>query len=384
MARNYNNPTAGLAVPPSFGALPLLDDDLTESNLTSDVFQRPGGLYELGVIVNVSAFSATTSSFILQGSADGTNYHQVATITVTATGTYSFGDQGLPVPRFRYFRVQATVSGGAATFTADVVVNGIYQGTGFSLFNETLTVAGAAVNGTTQSRPAGALLATVQAVVNRTAGTLSLLLQGSTDGTNWITLATEAGINLTTSVVFDEGGDDNVSLGGFTYFRVRGTTSDFTGSVVVYWAFDSNDANRVDSVVDTNGINTNTAFLKVAMTAAAEVADERRITFTFTNFDGSALGTAINFLAVVSDTSLAGEVDLASNAVWDVAAVTGILRAGGGSNRIVGTTDATGVFVIDLQDAANETVYVSVLSGQVANTIPVIIAQNPELSVAFA
>jgi len=371
--------------PPSPAALPLLDADLATVAAAAAVqtssFARPGGLYELGVVINVSAFSATTVVYTLQGSHDNSNWHSVDTVTVTATGAYSLGGQGVVVPRYGYFRVQALSAGGAGTSTADVVANGIYQGTGFRVASETITVDNANVNGATMPRVSGSLLGTVQVVPTRTDGTATLILQGSPDGTNWIALATETGVT-TGPVVFTENGDANVAWGGLTQFRVRVVTSDFTGSFAVYWGQDENDAGRADSVVDPNGINPK-AFMKVAITAAAEAGNARDITFTFTNFDGSPVTQVVNFMAVVSNTTLSGQIDLATNATWGAASV-GALRAGSGSNRMIGSTNALGVFTISLADLATETVYVSVVPGGAPNTIACVIAEYPELSVAFA
>lgn len=385
---------------------------LTDAALIGAAWERPSGLL-VGTVVGVmSAFAAPTTSvqLILEGSHDavagtvgsGTWFVLAETIGVgnfTATGTKTLNpDLGdvIDFQRWKMLRLRAVNTGGGTFTLAGTIVGRALSGDHKYHVTSSLTRTAATVNTTGEVRFESAILTCGYMKFSAMAaggGTDSVTcnLQGSYDGgTTYVTIAsgTATPSGGAQSVLFTQDGNTLINLAGYTHFRIQlvdNGTNTYTG--VGYLGFESCDVRAgLYGEEATTAEVINTMLCTAEGSAGAQAVRTIAVTIQLKRLDGSPLLAARNIEVVVSDTLDAGADDLASNAVIS-GVTTGTLVAGSGSNRAAITTNTSGLAVVNITDAVNETVYTMAFapgSGVPSSLARFALVQTSQVACVFA
>lgn len=376
----------------------FIDDSITNASLNGTTTLRPGGLTEVSILVNVTAHSGggNTQTVILEGSNDGgTNFHTIwqtdASSALSATGAVVMNNTNgnvIDISRWQRIRVRLTSTGG--TFTASVKVSGFNKPAEALLQTTSFTRSAATENGAAFGRQGGSRYASVQvvctALVLGAATSISVDLQGSMDGTTWVNLASTVSVVTTNSQVMQQGGNELIDLGGFNRFRfvaadVGGAATSYT--LAGYIGTDGSDWLINDGASASNVSFNSTFAIADLISVGAEAGNAIAVEYQLLKFDGTPLLGARQIAVVLSDTDLAGDFDLATNATI-ASATTGTLVAGTGTNAAVLTTTTAGLFGISVSDAMAETVYVVPGSGRVIpNSSPFVVARADQATAVF-
>lgn len=397
---------------PRYGFTPkfIPQQQVTDAAPTGTAIARPAGLRQ------VLVFAATNDPFggpgevnlIIEGSNDGSGWVTVGQLTSTDYFTAQFQEKilsggSVDLQHWRFFRVRSAIVSGAPTYTITVLITGIARDCECFLRGDEEDLIFANRLGATPlfevtpafRRPAGTLLTNlqVQATGVVLGGITSFIyrLQGSPDnGTTWVNIGS-VDITADGTYTMTVDGDSFFSLGSYSLLRFAyfvnggpGPTTAFT-ALQAFMTLDSCDW-VIDDASSSSGGSLGDAFIAVDFGApGAEVGDTIAIAGQVFDTNGSPLLGVRKIELVLSDTSEAGDLDLANNAQFS-AVNTGTAIAGIGTNRIVLDTDASGVFDVDVNDVAAETVYLSAVNprGPVSLANPQIVAASAEADLTFA
>jgi hypothetical protein len=356
---------------------------LSDTGLIGPAWTRPSGLLFGTVVGVVSTFTAPTTSIqlILEGSHDavegsvgsGTWFviaETIGTGNFTATGTKTLNpDLGdvVDFQRWKMLRLRVVNTGGGVIAVSGTIIGRALAGEAHVYQTAALTRTAATVNDTGEVRFRSSIVTCGYvrfSAAGHSAGSDSVTcnFQGSYDnGTTWVTLAsgTATPSGGAQTVALTQDGNTLMNLAGYDHIRLQlvdnGTN---TYTAIGYFGMDSCDVRA-----GLYGEGDSTAELLTTMdctvSGSAGAQDAFRgiaVTFQVKRLDGSPLLAARTLQVIVSDTLNAGAGDLATNAVVS-GVTTGTLVAGSGSNRATVTTNTSGVAVVTITDAVNETVY---------------------------
>lgn len=385
----------------------LIDEVLTEVALTGVSVERPSGT-RMAVCVGVFTLNAGPGEvqLIVEGSNDGSNWFTLGSTTsednFTATSTVVLNASStgqVDLQRFANVRARAVIVSGAPDFDLQTIITGIGDDSERFLFEQEFTRSGltpVSQSGDAKIRPSGTALCNAQVtatgVVLGGLASVAVALQGSPDGgTTWITLGTVS-VTGNGSQLISVNGDTFFSLGSYSRFRFAvadgggapgaGTAFTITGRLScdsVDWTMTEESGSGGTGPFDPDNV-----FIAVEFSdPTAEVANVRSLSFHLHQAGGSPLAAARRVELILYDTSLAGDLDLASNATF-TGATTGVIVAGTGTNRLLITTNANGEATVQITDAAVETVYCTAVNPAGPQTTPQLIVSAPEVSLAFA
>ena len=387
-----------------FSPLTPFDGSLTNATLVTAAIPRVAGLRYVVVpgIFTLVAGAGSVQLF-LEGSNDAVNWVVCAqsgpTELFTTNGQEeilnSEGSGQADLEHFAYLRVRAAIVAGAPTFSLRVIVSGISRDSEKFLKTDTYVRSGATPtvqNGLTNVRPAGTRMVNAQLVASGVvlggATSFDVVLQGSPDGgTTWFDIAS-ASVTANGSQLLLADGERFVSLGSYSRFRtivqdvgVAGALAAF--SISVYTSLDS-----VDWIADSEGsggsFDSNEVFIEAVFgPPSAEVADVITIGLQLYDAEGAVLLESRKVEFILYDTSDAGDLDLASTAVFNVL-TSGTVIAGLATNRLVLTTTAGGQASVDVLDAAVETTYLTAVNPRANLGTPQYIAQASQATLVFA
>lgn len=195
---------------------------------TVNITQTVVGIYDrVSLQVVVTKYSGTVGgTCILQGSIDGTNYKDVNTDTLTlanqTTNTKIWVLEGSP---FYYYRIQC-IGTGTMSAQAKGYFFGAGQGGSKHSVNTMLSDISATSDTTTNTGTGYVQLqvkgtyenVAIQATVDKISGTVAgtVTLQGSNDGTNFVTLDNSYSADYTTSAPYTTGGATTLSCSNVT------------------------------------------------------------------------------------------------------------------------------------------------------------------------
>jgi len=389
----------------------IINEALTDASLVGTAVPRTAGLQYV-VAMGTFALTAGTGEvqLLVEGSNDNSNWvtlgQTAPTENFTTNGQFQLLNVGgtgqVDLEHWAWIRTRAVIVAGTPTFTLTTIVTGIARDCDKFLrgsddpFGPRLGATPTVQNSTTFKRPAGTLLANCQAVaVGVVLGGLTsfdVAVQGSPDGgTTWIDLAT-ASITGDGAVTLLDDTSRFFSLSQYFNLRfqvldngVAGGTTAFT-SITFYMSMDD-----CDWVIDGDasgagggGLTPSDVFISVDFgTPGAEAANTIAIGGQIYDADGAPLTEARKIELIVYDTSQAGDADLAVNATFS-AINTGVAVAGIATNRLVLTTNASGVFNVDVLDVAAESVYVTAVNPAGPNSTPQLIAAATQATLTFA
>jgi hypothetical protein len=217
-------------------------------------------------------------------------------------------------------------------------------------------------------------------------------LQASPDnGASWFRLTDIVKFTADGTITLTVNGESFFSLGAYSLFRFRVTDDGTSDAATAYdqiqfllsldscdWVMDSGSGGSSGSLGST--------FYTVGFgSPGAEVGDTIPIAGQVYDSSGVPLPGVRKIELIAYDTSRAGDLDLALNAQF-TAVNTGTAIAGTGTNRIVLDTDASGVFDVDILDAAAETVYLTAVNARgpvpIANAQVLVAAEEASLTFA--
>ncbi len=199
------------------------------------------------IVTKMNAGQTVARKLILQASNDGTNFVSIGTDTLActnvATNTKVWVVDGSP---YEYYRITALASVQSVNFTDSIILNGYclanaYGGSttnsivnmksSFGLTSDTVT--NSATNTIRCQVQSWFEMVSIQAVVTKISGTVggTVTLQGSNDGTNFVTVNTGYLTNDVTTAPFTTGGGATMTPTNVTtstkIFVVRGSPYEY-------------------------------------------------------------------------------------------------------------------------------------------------------------
>lgn len=225
-------------------------DTIKGSSLEYALSAVTTGAKSISIQAKITKGSATTTvahKFILQVSNDGLNFNDLGTDTLTctniATNTKLWVIEGNPYKYYRIAPLARYTTGIAATDT--IIITGYILPNEISGFAQNVTNALNSTGGTTATitNTATAYVGvqvkqwystvSIQALVHKTSGTVAgtVTLQGSNDGTNFVTVNTGYITNDITTAPFTTGGGATLTATNVTdkskIFVVRGSPYEY-------------------------------------------------------------------------------------------------------------------------------------------------------------
>ncbi len=382
----------------------LINALLANASLTSDPVERVSGTrfaVALGVFTLLGGIG--TVRMIVEGTLDGSNWVTLASTTsstdfdATSQQVINEASTGLvDLQRVAQIRVRASIISGAPTFTLQAIVTAIARdGEAFNIDDTTFSRDGATP--TTQAgdsfpRPAGTVLANCQVTASGVdldgATAFVVALQGTPDGgENWQTLGTVE-VTGNGSSVLEVNGEALFSLGAYATLRFAVVDDGAAGAnaafeIATYLGIDSSDWTSDDDAGSGSPYDPSRVFVAVLFSdPSAEVLDTRAVGFQLVDVDGNPIAEERLVEVIVYDTSDAGTLDLAMNAVF--AAVTvGTAISGVGTNRLVVQTNTNGQALFGVTDAAVETTYLTAINPSGPSSTPQYIALAAEVPLSY-
>jgi hypothetical protein len=385
----------------------MVDETLTEVALTGTSVERPSGT-RMAVCVGIFTLNAGPGEvqLLVEGSNDGSNWFTLGSttsednFTATSTVVLNAASTGqVDLQRFAHLRARAVVVDGAPDFDLQVILTGIGDDSEKFLFTEQFTRAGltpVSADGDNNIRPSGTALCNAQitasGVVLDGLASVTVSLEGSPDGgTTWLTLGSVS-VSGNGSQLISVNGDTFFSLGSYSLLRFSavdgggapGAATAYT--IDCYLSCDSVDWTMTDEggSSGTGPYDPSNVFIAVEFSSpTVEVANVRTLSLHLHQAGGPQLAAQRRIELILYDTSLAGDMDLASNATFTGVSV-GTIIAGTGTNRLLITTNASGEATVEITDASVESVYCTAVNPAGPQTTPQLIVSAPEVELAFA
>jgi hypothetical protein len=201
-------------------------------------------------------------------------------------------------------------------------------------------------------------------------------------------------VNGVGSYFLQQNGTTEMDLGSYTHFRVRviddptnppGPLTAYIASV--YLTLDSMD--WVDSQEAASGGGggggiADNALLNATFGAPGpEVGNTIPVDLYLLDVAGNPLPGSRRVECLLYDTPNAGDLDLATNAVFSAVGGGAVAISGIGTNRVVLTTDATGHAILSVLDAAVEWVYLTAVTPKGPLTDPTIVYKSQQSALQF-